>query len=363
MMKGLLIGVVLGGLAAAVALKALDRGGEEPAGGESAFGASGEPAAGDVGGLRKAVDDEKAAVEALRKGLESGRKELASLESVPGEGPAVTAKKASWKEIAPAIAKAMKLMGARPGGVGEEGEDEPVDRESMEKAMMQMYGLLTQIATERGLGMNEAMLCPEGFPALIQEMIAVGDPPATPDQLLAMQGLAEEHRAAFDAFMKSRGLGTSLEDRLAMTDLAARYKDGMERVLSPEQYKQTQAMDMFGMGMGSTHWTSGSRETVAQELSKSWAKALKLTETQAQSLGPIVADYMTACEGIPNSNPSEMASSEKRRLEAQIAAQKRIAGSIGLTEEQAQALKKWSTTYGFWIGEPQPVAPEETEVE
>lgn len=355
MLKGLLIGVVLGGIVAAIALKALDR----AQAGTTGSGDAKNPGAGEdpeeTGGLKRSLDEEKAALETLRKKLEDGRKELASLEApVGGGGEVAQAKKATWKDMAPALAKAMKQFRQRPGEENpEEGEDPP-DRADMEKVMLQMFALLTQIATERGMGMNEAMLCPEGFPALIQELLAVGDPPASPEQLAAVQALAGEHKEAFEAFLASKGNGTVLEDRLAMTTLSDKYREGMQRALSPEQHEKLGAIDMFGMGMGGTSWTSGSRETVTENLSKSWTKALKLTDAQAHQLGPIVTEYIAACEGA---YPGRGGTDERKRLEAQIAAQKKIAGSIGLTEEQADALKKWSTTYGFWIAEPVAPAP------
>lgn len=113
----------------------------------------------------------------------------------------------------------------------------------------------------------------------------------------------------------------------------------------------------MGDGFYSSH---GPREKIRQDFSEEWAKTLKLEPSQAMLLNPIVDDYLRSCDAANQAMMKDVQAitqSQVDRVAAQVAAQKRIATELSLTDEQKTALSDWTTTYSYWE------APTETATE
>lgn len=356
MLKGILAGLVAGALATAGVLKAMAMRHPEPA--VDRPEAAVAPA--DNGELKSRVEGLKAGNAALQKSFEERKAELASLEK-PGKKDKGGKKKAgekTWKELAPLLLKAF-------GGGGE-------DRNSKELqgAQLDFMALIARIAKQRGVSMDEAMACPEGLPQLLRAMLETSAPPATPEQLAAIDAMIAKYTKDWEEIRADDSVMTKLEKKVEIGELADRYMQGVLDTMSAEQKDGAKGFEMFGMmseGMGGgTHYANGTREAVTTNLTDAWAKALKIDDDQKAQLGPYVEsfmkDFQDVQEKIKATGPQDRGvwkRIQREQTRAQIRAQQAMAAGLSLTPKQQKALKDWGTTYQFWFNEEaaQPVEP------
>ena len=362
MVKGLLVGLVIGMAAMAGVLKVRDR--RQPPPAPAADSSSTAAAASDPATLKTEADRLAAANDGLRASIEDRKRQMAAIEEAQAKQAAKSAKKGpSWKTIAPKLVAFMKAQEA--GGKG----NDPAG----EQLMLELMTMLGTLARKLGLTMDEAMLSPEGLPAMMMELFAMMDEPLTDSQRKAIEALFAKHSTEWDAIVGSKDVTTRLEQRLKMMEAAGTLRGGVEGTLTEAQKTWSAKFLMFssmgGMG-GNTFWASGSRQEVADKMQKNWGKVLKLDEAQTAAIRPILEDFMTDYsdaqktlrQPVPGQSP-DMNSAQVRQLEAQIAAQKKIAQTLNLTKEQSDALKGWSLNYNFWVnereGQPLPVPTDE----
>jgi hypothetical protein len=223
-----------------------------------------------------------------------------------------------------------------------------------------------KIAKERGVALSEALLTPEGLPALLAAALLDADPPLSDSERQALEKYAAEAAAGFEALQKEKEGRTTLEQRLEMMRNGLSASDAFVSGLTPEHAEIASQLKSMGMGMmgslgAASHFASGTPEAIRDNFSKQWAKALKFDESQASSFSPIVEEYMRTVDAATAAYQKEMMAGIKggesklvlARLEAQIAAQKKIESSFTLTKAQKKALDGWATTY-VYMGGPLP---------
>lgn len=362
MLKGILAGLVAGALATAGVLKAMAMRHPAPA----AEGPDAAAAPADNGELKARAEALKAGNEALRKSLDARKAELASLETKEAGNGKKKKKKAgekTWKELAPLLMKAF----------GGDGEDR--NSKELQAAQLDFMALIARIAKQRGVSMDEAMSCPEGLPQLLRAALESGTPPATPEQLAALDALIAKYTKDWEKIREDGSTLTRLEQKVEISELADQYVQGVFDTMSPEQKAGSKGFEIFGMmsdGMGgSTHYANGTREAVTKNLTDAWAKALKFDDDQKAQLGPYVEAYMKEFQDVQERGRAAETQGregwkqiQREQTRAQIRAQQAMASGLSLTPKQQKALKDWGTTYHFWFDQPaaqptEPRAPED----
>ncbi|MCE9583527.1 MAG: hypothetical protein K8T20_13660 [Planctomycetes bacterium] len=361
MLRGFAIGLFVSAALTLVVCKLLDRGGAsaEPApvtAKDEAKGTPGDPVA-DLARLR--TDNE-----ALAKQIADARVALAKTSD-----PATVVKKDPsgnpWGKLAKDLVAFMKEAKDDPGHQPKRGQE----------MMMEMFALMGTIAKKYGVTMDEAMLTPDGLPALVMAAFEDADPPLTDAERAALEAATAEATAGWEALQKDKEGKSRLESRLDMMKNGLAAADAMKAALSPGHAETVGTMQAMGMGMsggmgGGFYSSSGDREKVKTDFSVQWAKTLKLDPSQSAALEPIVDEYLSACDAVTDEWSKSMGSGQKGgeskmmlgKLAAQIAAQKRIAGTVTLTPAQQKALAGWTTTYSYW-NQPAPVKVEPKETE
>jgi hypothetical protein len=258
---------------------------------------------------------------------------------------------------------------------GGEGGDEDRNSKEFQAAQLDFMALIARIAKQRGVSMDEAMSCPEGLPQLLRAALESGTPPATPEQLAAVDALIAKYTKDWEKIREDGSTLTRLEQKVGVAELSDQYMQGVLDTMSSEQKEGSKGFEMFGMmseGMGgSTHYANGTREAVTSNLTDAWAKALKFDDDQKAQLGPYVEgfmkDFLSVQETIRSSGPQDREvwkRMQREQARAQIRAQQAMAAGLTLTPKQQKALKDWGTTYQFWFDQPasqptEPPAPED----
>ncbi|MCE9583530.1 MAG: hypothetical protein K8T20_13675 [Planctomycetes bacterium] len=368
MLRGILVGLMVGALATACVLKAMASHKAEAV----PVAAAPAMAAQDPAALKAEADGLRTGNALLQKDIEGKKAELASLEKQGSGGDGTkNGKKTggkSWKELAPSLSK----------GFGSRGEGEERDDKAAQAAMLDFYGMVARIAKQRGIAMDDAMSTPEGLPLLLKALLETGEPPATAEQLAQMDALIASYTTDWDKVHDPAGNTSKLEQRLATGELADGYVENFTGLMSQAQKDANKNYEMFtmmggGMGGGS-HWSNGTRETVIADMTADWAKSIKLDDAQKMQIGPFVEQYMkeyaevtAKYQGGPEGGSRETwKTMQRERVQAQIKAQQAIASAMSLTPAQAKALSAWATTYDFSIqdaptgpdGVPVPIPPE-----
>lgn len=334
MLKGLLLGVLAGALAAAGAYRAFAwrRVAEIPAPvtepTSSGAKRTSEPA--DLTALRDEND-------ALRAELAAQGKESAA----PAPKPAKAAgTRARWKEI-----------GARVYRLRDQVKKGEQPTPEMMEVWTELMALLTEAATRDGVPIEEALLSPDGMLGFMLGVLAGMEPPPDAAQEAKLEAIAGKAEAAWKEFLSKRGGETAMERSLDLVRLAGGAWGEVRGVLTPEQTALFEKLDMFDEVPRMTPATSfsGDRATIAAQLSTSWQSALKLTDTQAASLGPIVDEWMRGMDDLRAAGIKDPWAKTLREAELMVAAQKRVRETVRLTPEQEEAMKEWNGAYGFEI--------------
>lgn len=334
MLKGLLLGILAGALAAAGAYRAFawHRAPEAPATAPEPSQAEAKPAA-ESPALR-ALQDENAAL----------RAELAALgKDAPAPAP-TTARaagtRARWKEIG---AKVYRLRDQVKKG------EEPSPE--MMEVWTELMALLTEAATRDGVPIEEALLGPDGMLGFLLGVLAGAEPPPDAAQQARLEAIAGKTEQAWKEFLGKRGGETAMERSLDLVRLAGGAWTDVRGVLTPDQVALLEKLDMFDEVPRMTPRTrfSGDRASVAAQLSTAWQSALKLTDTQAASLGPVVDEWMRGMDDLEAAEIKDPWAKTLRETELMVAAQKRLKETLRLTPGQEEAMKEWNGAYGFEI--------------
>ncbi|NUN47462.1 MAG: hypothetical protein HUU15_01365 [Candidatus Brocadiae bacterium] len=351
MHKGILLGLVIGAVFTAVLLKALDgRGGT----GGTRDGTAGAPTAADTeaADLKARLDRQRGENETLRKAIADAEAALAAARPPAGTDPESVRKEKAWSDIAARLAKVFK----DPAAMSE------ADRKSMESVYLELITIMGAVARRTGLTMEDVMYSPEGMPALLAAVLEASETPLTAEQRVQMERLLQESGAEWKAFQEGREAWTGLEQRLRLMEMGTGYRDQVGAFLTPEQAKLAQGISsvgMIGSSMGGGQgYSTGTRAEVTEDLTNKWIRNLKLDASHAPVVKPIVEefirDYQEAQRALTSPQPGvdlDWTAIQHKQLEAQIAAQRKLDATLGLTAEQRTALRNWKTVYGIWISE------------
>ncbi|MCE9583532.1 MAG: hypothetical protein K8T20_13685 [Planctomycetes bacterium] len=346
--KGLVIGVIFGALLGAVAVRFLD--GRRSRQAEESPARPGEPEARAKSGSEEVERLEKAltASRGENDNLQKKISELQSKASTPAAGPAVAAKGSRWKDVGLAFFKMKDKMQEPDAGNSPEAQ----------QAFMELLAILGKIAKEYGVGMDELSGCPDAMPAMLLSILdAAGIQPDAAQQA-AIDSAMNEGQAAWKDYLAKREDLTALERQRALVDLQGKTTQQLRGALSGPAEKVVDDLHMFDADFnfgGRSASYGGTRESVTQSLTGSWAKDLGLDDTQKISLGPVVDTYMREVDAAKADFARREAAGEKvserekstASLEAMIRAQKRLGETMRLSEAQAKALKNWGTNYSY----------------
>lgn len=361
MARGFVIGLFVSAALTLVICKLVDRG--------TAPVSAPAPAAAGPADVPAAGPDAAAEAARLKSENEAAQRKIADTQAAQAAAAAAAEKAARakkpnpWTKIAKGLMAFLKRVKEDPKTSGQNEQD----------LFIEMVALMGKIAKERGVTLGDALLTPEGLPALIAGAFEDADPPLTDAERAALEKFAADVTAGWEALQNDKDSRTALEQRLEMLNNSLGASDVLSEGMSPEHAemaKQLKAMGvgmMGGMGM-SSHYASGTKEEIRDNFLKQWAKTLKFDESQAGALAPIVEEYIrtvdAATEKFQKDTVAGAMGGESglivARVQAQIAAQKKIESSFTLTKAQKKALDGWSTTYVYWGGMPAP-APTEDE--
>lgn len=350
MARGFVIGLFLGAALTLLVCRLVERRGQTP----SAGGPSARPAQDSAASSAPAPD-----LAGLRTGNEELRRQIADARAARDAAAAAAAAKASapkaanpWGKIARGLLAFLKQI-----------QEDPRAGEKSQDLFIEMMALMGRIAKERGVTLNEALLTPEGLPALIAGAFEEADPPLTDAERAALEKFAADVAAGWDSIQAGKDGRTALENRREMLLNTLGASDTMSGALSPEHAEAALQLKSMGLGMMgslgmSSHFAQGTPEQIRDNFSKQWAKTLRMDESQAAALAPFVDEYIRAVDAASAEFQKDMAAGGKggesrlmlAKLEAQIAVQKRIGSSFTLTPAQKKALDGWTTTYVHWSG-------------
>ncbi|MEK7468388.1 MAG: hypothetical protein AAB074_13345 [Planctomycetota bacterium] len=343
MLKGILLGTVVGAVLAAGAYRAFawHRSPDSPA-----PAAPGSPTS-------KSEPSPDPELRALVSEGERLRGELASLEKSGGSGDAAVKPPArkgpTWKELGAKVYKLREQM------------KDKSERSAAETELMgDFFSLLSDAAKKYGVSMEEAMMSPEGMLGLLLGVLEGSDLPPDAAQMAKIQALMAAADKGWMEYVAGRESLTGMERSLDMLEISGGGFLGIRGVLRTDQIEMLDGMDMFNdiPSMAPRHSVSGDRESVAAQIGGQWKSALKLDDTQAASIAPIVGEYMRAYDEIQAEAEKKKAAGEKvndwttavAEAELMVSVQKRMKETLRLSEEQEKAMKEWTGIYGYEIG-------------
>ncbi|KAF0245498.1 MAG: hypothetical protein FD180_1540 [Planctomycetota bacterium] len=353
MAKGIVLGLVFGALIGAAGVRLVDRNQGKRL--EEIGAKVGEqdprlkPGAEDVARLEKALAQERNEKEALQKKVG----DLEAVAAAKSTAPAVAAKGSRWKEVGSAFYKLKDSMKGDEAGSSPESQ----------QALMEFLGLLGKLAKEHGVNLDEIAACPDAMPAfLLSIMEAAGIRPDAAQQA-AIDAAMAAGEGAWKDYLEKRGELTGYERRLELLGMQGKTLGELRGAFGSEGGQVADDMQLFDadLNFGGRHASfGGSALQVSESLKSSWAKDLRLDESQRPAMGLVVDEFMrdvqAAKDEFARRESSGLKVTERDRktaaLEAMIRAQKKLAETIRLSEEQAKALKDWGTEYSFNATDP-----------
>ncbi|MEK7468394.1 MAG: hypothetical protein AAB074_13375 [Planctomycetota bacterium] len=348
MAKGIVLGLVFGALIGAAGVRLVDRNQGKRL--EEVGAKIGEqdprlkPGTEEVARLEKALADERSEKEALQKKVG----DLEASAAAKAGKSTVAAKGSRWKDVGAAFYQMKDKM---------KGEDAGNSPES-QQALMEFLGLLGKLAKEHGVNLDEIAACPDAMPAfLLSIMEAAGIRPDAAQQQAIEAAMAAGQDAWTDYLGKRDGL-MSYERKRELLELQGRTIGSLREAFGSEARQIADDMQLFDadLNFGGRHASfGGSAVQVAESLKSSWAKDLRLDESQRPAMGLVVDEFMrdvqAAKDEFARREAAGLKVTERERkaagLTAMIAAQKKLAETIRLSEEQAKVLKEWGTEYSF----------------
>jgi hypothetical protein len=342
MTKGLLIGALVGALLAAGAYRAFAWHGAPESKAPPVEGASASKP-------ETPPDPELAALKVENERLLG---ELASLEKAAAAGDPGTKtaskKGLTWKELG---AKIYKLRDQ----LKDHSESSPEESE----LMGDFLALLSEAASRDGVTVEEAIMGPEGMLGMLLGVLEGSDLPPDAAQMAKIEAAMAAAGKAWKDYIAGREGLTGMERSRDLLSISSGGFAGIRGVLRADQMEMLDKLDMFNdvPSMTPGHGVSGDRASVAEQLNGQWKSALKLDDTQAASIVPIVDEYMRAYDEIAAEAARKKAAGEKvndwttavQEAELMVSVQKRMKETLRLTEAQEKAMKEWSGKYGFVV--------------
>ena len=340
MTKGLLIGALVGAVLAAGAYRAFawHRSTDAHA-----------PAAPSSAASKKDPSSDPE-LEALKAENEKLRGELASLEKTAAEVAKTPAKKTgpTWKELGARVYKLRDQLKTNDGNSPEESE-----------LMGDFFALLSEAAKKDGVSVEEAIMGPEGMLGLLLGVLEGSDLPPDAAQVAKIEAAMAAADKAWKEYIAGREGMTGMERSLDLLTISGGGFSSIRGLLRADQVEMLDKMDMFNdiPSMSPGRSVSGDRASVASQLGGQWKDSLKLDDTQAASIVPIVDEYMRKYDEIQAEAEKKKTAGEKvndwttaaAEAELMVAVQKRMKETLRLTEEQEKAMKEWTGSYGYTV--------------
>jgi hypothetical protein len=203
----------------------------------------------------------------------------------------------------------------------------------------------------------EAAMGPDGVAALAMAMMAALDPPPDAETMKLLEEARAELGKEYDDYLAKRESLTRLEQYLLLKGMGDRLNtvasDRLEGDASDmwwnadEFWDQAKPTDFLSFNQ-----MSGARgrefDDTCRQWTDTWGASLGLDASQKLGLKPIVDEYARAIADL-NAEAEKRSTAERRAwvrrddlVALMIAAEKRIAAELGLTEKQAKALRDWS---------------------
>lgn len=340
MLKGLLLGAVVGTLVAAGAYRAFAwrRGAEAPV----------PAAANPAGGPRMPVADPE--LDALKAENERLRAELASIEKV-------AAAKTATPKTAPKSKLTWKELGAKLYKLRDQIKSTEETSPEMAELWTDFMALLTEAAKQDGVTFEEAMMGPNGMLAMLMGVLEGSDLPPDAAQQAKIDAVEAAAAKEWKDYLAARDGKSAMERNLGLLSLSGNGLAAIKGVLTAEQIGMLEKLEMFDDNPSMQRRTgfSGDRAGVATQMTDAWGAALQLDETQRISIGPIVDEYMRGYEELTADSARRTAAGEKvngwttavKQAELMVSAQKRMKETLRLNEAQEKAMKEWSGSYGY----------------
>jgi len=344
MLKGMLLGALVGAILAAVSYRVFAPRREiapPPAGGTAA------PA--------PAVPD--AELEKARTQNAKLLEELAAARKAP-DTAATTAAIAkppvkslpTWKELG---ARVYKLR------------DQLKNRDQMSPEMTALWSdfiaVIGQSAQKDGVTIDEAMMGPGGMLGLLVGILEGSDLPPDGGQQAKLDLTMEAMEKGWKDYLAGRGELTAMERDRALLALTGGGMNDMRAAMTAAQIDMLDKMEMFkGVpGRGLSSQFNGDRTTVASQLADRWKSDLGLDDSQTVSIRPIVDEYMRGFDALEMEAerlksagaPMDDWTKALQRQDLMLAVQKRMKDTLRLTDAQAAAMKEWSGTFGYSVTE------------
>ena len=343
-MKHLFCGVLAGALLATGALRAFVRGsvgGEE----ERSLGAAveGRPDA----STSSPPSEIRASLEKATARIEKLRAEVASLKS------ARAAAASPGSDVAANRSSLVRLyLENLDDYIGNRWLTVPAN----EEMFVRLQTLIRRLAADLGLGLDEVGASPEGFAALAREVLDGLVPALDKETRAAVEEELAEARKKWDEYAAERGPMTRLERGGRTEEMYDELTEALEDRLKGRATDAVEALDTLWVQSqpvwtGSRHHTYfESQDEAVTRWTQDWGDGLKLDAAQKASLKPIVENYVrTLAEQKVGRTPGQFYNDGKAVLDLMVGTQKKMLEMLGLTPEQAEALRNQVDIYDYEI--------------
>ena len=294
----------------------------------------------------------RAALRAATARLETLQKQAAAATSARAAG---TPDPPSPAAVRAAIARWVKGM-VKPDGDWEWDDGDFAQQE----ACHQLFELMRRIAADLGVGIEEVSCSPEGYGALVRAVVMGMDPPPDEKTVAAMDEALARLRKDWEAYTAVRKSMSDLErgreiDRMS-GDMEERFDELFEGPLD-SAYSVADTMwwttQPSWLGSGSSTTYVDSAADYSRQLKEGWTERLGLDPGQSLEAGALadalVRDIATLNDALRREGKDPDRAGHAARLELMIQTQKKMAQSLNLTPEQAEALRKLDGVPNFEV--------------
>jgi len=351
MRKGLPIGIVLGAALAFGLFKAVASRRAEA--GPAAAAANAKPAAGATSPQVDAVRADLAAAEEEGRALAGTLRDLEAKAAAAAARPVAPAAKASrnpWADLGGRIFRLRDKF---------KNKDERSDPE-IQEMMLAFLEVAKRLQDEHGMTMDQLGFAPWGLPMMMLAVLEASDCPPDAEQAAKLNAVIERAEAQWEQFAKSRDEMSALEQTRALLGLETASPSRLQSLLTSEQTSLLQDLELFKgerLPIGRNSTSASTREAVAAGFLDSWSSSLKLNDTQKISVSPVVDEYIREYEALQADFAAKEASGQKpseldravAEVDLMLRTQKRIAGTLRLSEEQTGLLRAWDDVYEFTL--------------
>ncbi|MCE9583526.1 MAG: hypothetical protein K8T20_13655 [Planctomycetes bacterium] len=348
MLKGLLLGAVLGAAIAAGAYRGLMK--HREASPPTVPGEGGPGVATPVAASNPDLYAAKAENARLAGELAAIRKTPAPGDPVPVKPVPVATTAQRWKALGAKIYKMRDQLKNHDGMSPETSE-----------IMSEFMALLGEASRRDGVTIDEVILSPDGMLGMLVGILEGSDLPPDAAQQAKVDAVLAKTEKAWKDYLAGRGDRAAMEGQRDLLKLAGGGYRDLQASMTPAQYEMMEKLEMFkgvpSMGMNMS--LGGPRETVASQLTDRWKNDLQLDDTQAISIRPVVDEYMRRYDELQAESARRKAAGEKpdewadaiAEADLMVAAQKSIQTTLRLTDKQAEAVKGWKGRYDYTVSE------------